>query len=409
MAIPRKQVEPTSEQVENLLRNLLNSSYFSKRHRTIRPLLQLFFKNAAKGGVSTQEVLKLPEFKGRRKEEFPDASFPRVEIVRLRKALKAYFAKAIYDDEIACDVLEAEKGFYPLVFFVNEVAHDGEELTPFSHFWLPFLAHDTPIRFITPAETPFWDAQPKGYKKRQHKVLGEIPPLPAIGTLNPVYLPMGLLEAYFTASRFFSERHQHCEFDAPLNPPLPDGSVFIIGGSPFEGVKPKHLTLPTCFPEVRPDLELLAGTYGDHYRGNGESTLFRCYARLHRIPVSAEKGFAALQIKAFHSIAVEAAMKFLTSPPDTERLLERLRGPGERIMPMDYDFDVRKSILAASLEELAVLFRVTCSVTDAKALTLRPNIPCSYLKIQKTEIVEVLQPEGESIGVYNPTTSRLHG
>jgi len=342
----------TGNQIELLRQRILASEQFARKSAQV-PLLNFLFKEAIDQPVSTQQLLDAC-FESR--PEHGDS--PRVEISRLRKGLKDYFEENRYSEPVR---IEIPKGLYQLQFAPNELDSDATDL---ERFWLPFTTRDGPIRLFVNPRNEFWDAQPRRSDR------GPGPPQSA---LEEMYLPLGLMEGLFKFSDFFRSRKKNCIFDSSPNPSPPKNSVLIIGEKPFEELQPRAISLGR-YEHERAGL-VAVGDHADHYREEYGLTMYCCYARIMRIPISRETGTVALRILAYHSIAIGAAARFLLSAAGAKKLQARLKPLEDRTNERRIFGSSISKELASTVEELGVVLRIMCSFSSPEALNMKPAIP----------------------------------
>jgi hypothetical protein len=145
-----------------------------------------------------------------------------------------------------------------------------------------------------------------------------------------------------------------------------------------------------------------AGHFADQFVTRNGAPVFHCYAQIFRIPVRGKEGYAALQIHAHHSVAVEAAATFLTTS-DSVRNISTYEGIGLPGVPVaDKRVAGTPDALRANLDELGVVIRITCTLAEPEALALKPGVPRHLLHIENIELVHVVRAEYPSELVYDP-------
>jgi hypothetical protein len=149
------------------------------------------------------------------------------------------------------------------------------------------------------------------------------------------------------------------------------------------------------------------GTFADHFRVIDGKKVFRCFGCVSRVPVSWQHGLAAWRFSSCHSIATEAAVKFLVTPTDVEELWSRMQVPS-KLHEGEDALHFHRPELAPTLEELGLVFQVTCSITDPDALNLRPGVPRNHLHIDDTKLIQVIQPKLRSLSSlgYDPAATK---
>jgi len=361
-------VELTPAQLNGLKHRVLNLPEL-QRKRVLKSLLEFLFDHAVDKSLSPKE-LAAGFFENRAMSE----TRPRLEVVRLRNLLAEYFEVGIYPEPVRIIITHRR---YQLQFERNDPAAKGD----LERFWLPFTVRKMPVRIVVGQQSDYWDTSPKRDPKR---------PSGPRNVLPNIFLPTGLLRALFQFADFFKENNREFILDTSPKPKAPTNSIIIIGDAPFPKLRPHEMSIGSYLHEATGSVKV--GHHADHFRDEFGIPVYCCYARIFRIPISRQDGLVALRILAHHSIAVEAAVKFLLSPSDMTRLHRRLKPLEERTNRRYLFGDEISPELASTVEELAVVLRVMCSFTSPKAETLKPGIPHGHLKILTIEPFEVAQP-----------------
>ena len=229
--------------------------------------------------------------------------------------------------------------------------------------WKPFLSPHLPVRLVI-GDVDLWDMKPKLHWARGRQdteVRGRL--CAQRGETLP-YLPTGLIRAAMSFSRFFTTLKVALEYDISLKAPGPFGSTIVIGNDPFLD---DYRTWPTSV--VSDFANQHAGSIGEGYFDQLWGRDFTCYAAVERVPIIGHPELSKISIKAFHSIAVEAAAEFLTSERSVREIVSSLK-VGTTSLP----------------KYLGFLLKVNCQVTDQAALKLAPGVPRLYLKLRSVEL-----------------------